>query len=394
MGIAANARVVLAWRRCLAWLDEHWRVMTSAVLAGIAVPTGAIAGWADARDRTWWLLASGSCIALAGILQLPTRQSTRDRPVAARRREASEEHLHMPRPRKAWNIPQPVSTFVNRTAELATVRSTLTSPRNTKLNAGPASAVVLHGLGGIGKTQLALAYACQYRDDYEVGWWIPAENLATITASLTDLAPQLGVQEDLPVDELTLRIRQALADRKNWLLVFDNAGKPPELEPFWPDRSIGHVLITSRHHAWRSMATPLSIDPLPLNEAVDLLEQRTGQHDLAAATALANALGRLPLALEQAAAYIEAQQMLVARYAELFEQRRGELLAKGGSVAHGGTVDATFSLAFEALRETSPAAAQLLSACALLAPDRLPLDLLLDHPDLLPEPLAGRRPIH
>src|SRR6266545_4922146 len=62
------------------------------------------------------------------------------RSLTARRREASEEHLHMPRPRKAWNIPQPVSTFVNRTAELATVRSTLTSPRNTKC-----SFLELHG---------------------------------------------------------------------------------------------------------------------------------------------------------------------------------------------------------------------------------------------------------
>jgi len=251
---------------------------------------------------------------------------------------------------------------------------------------------VLHGLGGIGKTQLALSYACRYRDDYKLGWWIPAENLATITAALADLAPQLGVHEDLPTNELTLRIRQALADRQDWMLVFDNAGKPSDLEPFWPDRGIGHVVITSRHHAWRSMATPLPIDPLPLNEAVELLEQRTGQRDQVAATALANALGRLPLALEQAAAYIETQQLSIARYAELFEQRRGELLAKGGAVAHAGTVDATLSLAFEALRQATPAAAQLLILCALLAPDQLPLDLFLDHPDLLPEPLAKVAP--
>jgi tetratricopeptide (TPR) repeat protein len=362
-------------------------------LAAIAVPAGAIAGWASASARPWWLVASSVCVAAAGVLQLPTHQSAREAPHADRQQQSPEpkysDKSFVP---IAWNIPSPVNTFVNRIVELSTIRSNLRDPDNTKLSAGPASAVVLHGLGGIGKTQLALAYACRYRNDYKLGWWIPAETPATITAALAELAPQLGIREDLPANELTLRIRQALADRQDWMLVFDNAGKPSDLQPFWPDRGIGHVVITSRHHAWRSMATQLSIDPLPLAEAVELLEQRTGQRDQASATTLANALGRLPLALEQAAAYIETQRLSIGRYAELFEQRRGELLARGGAVAHAGTVDATLSLAFEALRQATPAAAQLLVLCALLAPDQIPLDLFLDHPDLLPQPLAEAAP--
>jgi hypothetical protein len=388
-GIARAA----ARRKPIAWLVERWRAATSVLLAGIAVPTGAIAGWAAAPDRPWWLLTSGLCIVGAGLLQLPTQHGPRPGPATAHPGEQPDRARgHEPPPTKVWNIPPPVSTFVNREAELSKVRSWLVSQRNGGGSHGPARAVALHGLGGIGKTQLARAYACRYRDDYKLGWWISAENLATITAALADLAPQLGVREDLPSDELTLHIRRALTNRRDWLLVFDNAGVPSDVEPFWPDRSIGHVLVTSRNHAWRAMGTPLPIDTLPLDEAVRLLEERTGQHDRAAATALATALGQLPLALEQAAAYIETQQLPIAEYVELFEQRRGELLAKGRPAAHQVTVDATFSLAFDSLREGSPAAAQLLVLCALLAPDQLPLDLLLDHPECCPSRWPGWPP--
>jgi 5-methylthioadenosine/S-adenosylhomocysteine deaminase len=103
---------------------------------------------------------------------------------------------------------------------------------------------------------------------------------------------------------------------------------------------------------------------------------------------LAEALGRLPLALEQAAAYAARQRLPLARYLKLFARRRDELLAVGKPLAYHGTVDATFTLALDQLRRVRPAAGQLLELCALLAPDELPLSLLLSQPTLLPEPLA------
>ena len=99
--------------------------------------------------------------------------------------------------------------------------------------------------------------------------------------------------------------------------------------------------------------------------------------------------GRLPLALEQAAAYAATERISLARYLEMFEERRGELLALGRPLAYQGTVDATFTLALDQLRKSKPAAEQLLELCALLAPDEIPLPLLLSNPRLLPKPLAA-----
>jgi tetratricopeptide (TPR) repeat protein len=115
--------------------------------------------------------------------------------------------------------------------------------------------------------------------------------------------------------------------------------------------------------------------------------RRTGDSNREAATRLAKALGRLPLALEQAAAYVTTERLGLARYLELFEERRSEL-ALGKPLAYQGTVDATYTLALEQLRAANPAAGQLLELCALLAPDEIPLPLLLSRPQLLPRSLA------
>jgi hypothetical protein len=93
--------------------------------------------------------------------------------------------------------------------------------------------------------------------------------------------------------------------------------------------------------------------------------------------------------LEQAAEYAASQRVSLARYLELFEERRAELLALGRPLAYQGTVDATFTLALNQLRVANPAAERLLELCALLAPDEIPLPLLLSQPRLLPEPLAA-----
>jgi Tetratricopeptide repeat len=149
------------------------------------------------------------------------------------------------------------------------------------------------------------------------------------------------------------------------------------------------VLVTSRDSAWEGIADPVPVDLLGLEDAVELLVRRTGDTNRQAATQLAEALGRLPLALEPAAAYAGSQRLPLAAYLELFTQRRDKLLALGRPLAYQGTVDATFTLALDQLRNVNLAAVQLLELCALLAPDKLPLPLLLDHPELLPEQLAA-----
>jgi hypothetical protein len=149
------------------------------------------------------------------------------------------------------------------------------------------------------------------------------------------------------------------------------------------------VLVTSRDSAWQGVADPIPVDLLSVEDAVELLVRRTCDPDQQSATQLAKALGWLPLALEQAAAYAASRRLSLANYLELFEQRRQELLALGKPLAYQGTVDATFTLAREQLQAANPGAVLLLELCALVAPDELPMNLLVSEPTLVPEPLAA-----
>jgi hypothetical protein len=285
---------------------------------------------------------------------------------------------------RGWTIPPPVRSFTGRDGQLAALHDQLTGRGAAAL----VPTAALYGMGGVGKTQLALAYAQRYRDEYELGWWIPAETELGLLTALAGLGAALSLPAELQPTELALRIRGALAERSGWLLIFDNAPHPSAVAEFLPGEGGGHVVITSRDSAWHGIAEPISVDLLALDDAVELLLRRTGDPDEEAAAVLAEVLGRLPLALEQAAAYAEGQHLTLARYLELFNQRRAELLKLGKPLAYQGTVDATFTLTLDQLRTTNPVAVLLEELCSLLAPDEIPLPELLGDPTLLPDPLA------
>jgi hypothetical protein len=133
---------------------------------------------------------------------------------------------------------------------------------------------------------------------------VPAEQPLAIPGRLAALALRLGLPELRDQDAQLNVLWNELGRRERWLLVFDNAEHPRELAPYRPPAGNGHVLVTSRNPAWGAMATPLLVEVLPRAEAVAFLRARTGSDDRAAGE-LAQALGDLPLALEQAAAYLE-----------------------------------------------------------------------------------------
>ena len=245
--------------------------------------------------------------------------------------------------------------------------------------------VVLCGLGGTGKTSVAVEYAYRHLDEVRVAWQFPAEDATVLAARFRDLANQLGPQVLAGSPDPVASVHAVLASfPAPWLLIFDNVPDRASIAPFQPPAGPGRVLITSQNPDWPSQAVDVRV--LDTDIAARFLVDRTGDQDWQAARNLAEALGGLPLALEQAAAYVQATGATLARYLAWFQKRQAELLSRGQPAGYGKTVVSTWSLAFQRLEESAPTAAGLLRLLAFYAPEAIPLDLLLrDRPGLAEE---------
>jgi tetratricopeptide (TPR) repeat protein len=232
----------------------------------------------------------------------------------------------------------------------------------------------IHGRGGIGKTRLAAEYALSYASNYDVVWWVRADTPATLTADLASLASALGLPEGSQPDQARAlaAARLWLGRHGRWLLIFDNAADTTSLQPFLPAGSAGHVLVTSQNASWLGLGGSSAIGDLAIEPAVQFLLKRTGQSDRVAAEALAVDLGGLPLALEQAAAYVETTGCSLAWYRDLFKERERELMAAGPQPAdYPYTVATTWDLALREVHTSSEPAALLLQVAAFFASTRM-----------------------
>jgi tetratricopeptide (TPR) repeat protein len=293
------------------------------------------------------------------------------------------------------NVPPKNPNFTGRTELLEQLHAKLSSE-------GMTTAVLphaLHGMGGVGKTLLAVEYLYRYVQSYDLIWWIPAERTATIAASLVDLAARLGLSGGSEANTAVPMVLDALQrgePQANWLLVFDNAESPEHVLPYLPRGGPGNVLITSRDPRWADVGSPLEVNVFQREESKQLLQRRGPELLDQDADRLAEALGDLPLAIEQAAAWRAATGMPAAEYLELLEEKTAELLQVARPLDYPTPVIAAWNVSLDRVARQNPAALQLLQVCSFFAAEPIPRALLTGaraH-DVLPDlDLALRNPI-
>jgi hypothetical protein len=252
---------------------------------------------------------------------------------------------------------------------------------------GRPATVALTGMAGIGKTTTAIEYAQRCAEDYDIAWWVAADDPARISEGLAALAQTLGHRAaDETADAAVVQLRTLLRDMSRWLLIFDNAEAPDVLTPFLPPGP-GHVLITSRNPAWRGVAADLPLELFDPAEAIQLIRDRLPSVSDEDAGRLAEALGNLPLVIQQAASLLDDTGMTIDRYLDLLEQRGTAVLASSGDSVNV-TAAASWAIAFDRLSTDDPVALQLLTLIAWLAPEPIPLAMITKSPDALPSLLA------
>lgn len=262
--------------------------------------------------------------------------------------------------------------------------------------------VALTGMRGVGKTQLALEYAYRHSvdsADYDRVLWVKAGSQELLCSDFAALAEDLGIPERTRVEPALRQagVRQWLETSDRWLLVVDGADDPSAgtwLSALLPSRAKGHVLVTSTNPNWRALGSVLPVQVLDSADAVNLLSVRSGQAKSFEATLLAEALGRLPLALVQAASYLERTGMTYERYLALFAERQRDLLDRPQLPDYPATVATTWTISFERASQECAASAVLLNLCSFLAPTPFPIDLLTNQRSAaIPHELGQLQPL-
>ncbi|MGQ0774074.1 MAG: FxSxx-COOH system tetratricopeptide repeat protein [Pseudonocardiales bacterium] len=270
-----------------------------------------------------------------------------------------------------WNVGPRNPGFVGRDDTLVQLRERLQS-------GGPAVVQALHGMGGVGKTQVTIEYAYRYAGAYDVVWWV------SVSAGETDLIGEqyaaLAVELDLTPPQADTAsavnaLRAYLRGHGRWLLLLDNAESPRDLRD-WLPAGPGHVLITSRNPGWDELAARVEVDVLPRPKSVELIRVSRPGASEAEADRLAEALGDLPLALAQAARFLAETGMPVDDYLVLFGTQTEELLDQYPPESHPLSFVAAIRITTDRLAELDPAALALARISAFLAPEPIPAGTL------------------
>ncbi|WP_375318663.1 NB-ARC domain-containing protein [Candidatus Tisiphia endosymbiont of Oplodontha viridula] len=300
-----------------------------------------------------------------------------------------QKPITFPKNLTSWNIPRQNHVFVGREKLLSDLYNKLHQNHTPEATSNLAISACA-GLGGIGKTQLALQYVNHTKHPYTFKVWFPAENADYLYNKYAEFAKLLGYTEAVYTKEnIIAYVKQWLIDNPGWLLVFDNVNNYREIEPFLLEAG-GYVILTTRQRHWSTEFSILPIDIMTEQEAIKTIKtliQRDVAEEQNAIKELVEILGYLPLALVQSAAYIKQKNITIQQYLDIYKRYESELLADNTFLEETNNYHApvaiTWNISLEAIvRDTKinnepPIAIELLTVAAYLAPDKISRKLLL-----------------
>src|SRR5262245_5701851 len=315
------------------------------------------------------LLADNVYQTLAGV-EDPEERKRRIIAAAERQSQAAP-----PPPRPFIGVPPRIASFSGRAHELDKLDAILMQEKPAAVTHASVGRAAVQGMGGVGKTALAIEYAHRFRGLYAGVCWCPAETRIGLLSALASLAVTLSAAgtEEADVERAAKAALGRLAEqRATWLLVYDNVPAPDHIADLLPSAG-ARVLITSRFSDWTEWAEEVPLDVLPLEEAVPFLQSRTARNDAAGARTLAEALGNLPLALDHAAAFCKRTQLQFGDYAK---KAASLINAAPRGVGYPRSIAATFDLGITQAVTQCPAAETLIAYLAQCAPERIPMTLV------------------
>jgi tetratricopeptide (TPR) repeat protein/DNA-binding XRE family transcriptional regulator len=299
---------------------------------------------------------------------------------------------------KIQNLPFPLNPFfTGRQSELLLMSRLFENNKSIAIT----QPISVSGLGGIGKTQLALEYAHRsYPDIYHSVFFVNASDKASLAAGYLTLSHllQLPEQNEREVEHIIQAVKVWLEEHTHWLLILDNADDLELARSYLPTKPRGHILLTTRSQIVGTIATLVQVEALSPEEGLLFLLRRSGvlpsgteadgiptdiRH---AAGEVVEMLSGHPLALDQAGAYIEetsdpgicATGASFTEYKHLYQEQRRLLLQRRGELGsgHPDSIALTFEISVKSACERHPKCAQVLAFCSLLHPDAIPEELV------------------